>query len=444
MSELDDSELRSRLAALDADPRADWVDAQRRRLAASWESGTITEPRPASWQSGTITEPLASRSTRSRRRRWLGTAAAAFLATVVLVVVVVTLQGVDRRGVQTPLRPVPTTIPDVSKTHAVVVTPSTGLRDGEAIRVSGRNFVVGVGHGGHATPISVVTCRAGATPANWDQQCDRRTSAGTAVSDIRSRTQLRKAKLGQPARKNCCVDVAGYRYVAARHLELPGGAVDCALEPCVVLAVGFDSGYGAAPLQFDANAASLPTPRVTVTPNTDLQEGEQVTIHIEDAWPRSIDNRGGGAVSLCSVSGIAPVCNETDLGVTGVRPIDSHGRADLTMTVRSTVLSTGFVAGATAGVADCAQPPGCVIGVQVPTGPLGGQTVQLAVPITFSSEVSAGPLADRLPQATIDPPGPYADAQTVTITATGVPKGTAVSQCANSIPSRSVPVPRRS
>jgi hypothetical protein len=115
------------------------------------------------------------------------------------------------------------------------------------------------------------------------------------------------------------------------------------------------------------------------------------------------------------------------------------------MTVRSTVLSTGFVAGATAGVADCSQPPGCVIGVQVPTGPLGGQTVQLAVPLTFSSEVSAvaqgvaGAVAVTL--TALHRTGAASTLQPLLV---AVPKAPPSASAPNSIPSRSVPVPRRS
>ena len=367
----------------------------------------------------------------ARRRRTVRVACAvAATAAIVMLGAVVALSDVSGRDAQTPLRPVSTAVPDATKAHAIVVTPNTSLRDGQPIRVSGRNFVVGVGHGGHPTSVSVVTCRAGATSANWDQQCDPRTSGGTAEADIRFREPVRAAKRGHPARENCCADVAGYRYAAARHLELPGGTVDCALEPCVVLAVGLDSGYGSAPLHFDPDVAPLPTPRVTVTPADDLQEGQQVTVDIEDAWP-SRDNRGA-IVSLCVVRpGATPICDGTGPNLGRVQSIDSHGHVALTTTAKSTVLSSGCCTlGDVAAVADCTQPPGCVVGVQVPAGPLGGQIAKIAVPITFSAAVSARPIADRLPHATIDPPGPYADGQEVTISATGVPGVTTVGVCA--------------
>jgi hypothetical protein len=108
MLEYDDLELRSWLAALDADPHVEWVDAQRGRLAASWESRTIAAPLPAAVQFSTISEPVVSRTTRSRRYRRLRIAAAAAAVLALVVVVAVALSAVDRRSVQTPLRPVPT------------------------------------------------------------------------------------------------------------------------------------------------------------------------------------------------------------------------------------------------------------------------------------------------------------------------------------------------
>ena len=61
-------------------------------------------------------------STARRRRRVRAACAGAAVVAVAAVAVVVSLPGADRGGIQTPARPVPTTvptrIPDVSKTHA--------------------------------------------------------------------------------------------------------------------------------------------------------------------------------------------------------------------------------------------------------------------------------------------------------------------------------------
>jgi hypothetical protein len=383
-------------------------------------------------------ERVRGRARALRRRRRIGQAIAATtlaVAVVVSVVVVVDWHEATKISVPPATRP-HEPAPNATVDHELLVTPSTGLRDGQPVRVSGRHFVVGVGGAGHINPgLLVATCRAGATWLNFDQQCDSATVTGTSDGDFRTHAPLRRPPHKDKYRKNCCVDLVGYHYFAARRLTLPSGPVDCALDACVVLATGVD-GYAVAPVHFDPNAASLPVPRVTVSPSTDLQEGQQITVHIEDAWPGGQVNKTGG---LCLSPGAAPVCDSTDLDVRPAHTltIDRHGRATGTMVVKSTVLAAGGEFGAAAGVGDCAQAPGCVIKVQVPAGPIGsergdGQVAKFSIPITFSAAVRAQPFADRLPHATIDTPGPYADGQEVTIAVTRLPKGTTVRQCAKS------------
>lgn len=175
MLEYDDPELRSWLATLDADPRVDWVDAQRDRLATAWESRTIPESQPAAFEFDS--EPLVSRSTRSRRDRRFVIAAAAVVLVIVVLVVVVSRLGVDHGGVEAPRRPLPATVPDLSKTLAIVVTSRTGLRDRQIVRVSG-GFVPSILPGEHIgwQEIDLQICRAGVTPLTADFDCDQTTS----------------------------------------------------------------------------------------------------------------------------------------------------------------------------------------------------------------------------------------------------------------------------
>jgi YVTN family beta-propeller protein len=85
MPEYHDPELRAQLAALDGEPRAGWVDAERERLAAAWESGKI-EPTVKSWEVATmITEPAVSTSTRSWRRGLFVTAVAAAVVAAIVI-----------------------------------------------------------------------------------------------------------------------------------------------------------------------------------------------------------------------------------------------------------------------------------------------------------------------------------------------------------------------
>ncbi len=251
MLEYDDPELRSWVAALDGDPRVDWVDAQRDRLAAAWESGTIPEPLPAALEFDTITEPLTPRSIRSRRDRWLAIAAAAVVLAIVVLVVVVTLPGVDRRGVQTPRRRVPTTVPDVSNTHAIVVTPSAGLRDRQIVRVSG-GFVPAILPGEHIgwQEIDLQICRAGVTPRTADFDCDQTTSQDTRGQQL-STGPFRR----YPFMVRRTITVGGQTSHARR--------LDCGVAPgCVLYAARGPGGpkgpiryrrlkWGVAPLAFD-------------------------------------------------------------------------------------------------------------------------------------------------------------------------------------------------
>ena len=282
MLEYDDPELRSWFATLDADPRVDWVEAQRDRLAVAWESGTITEPKSTAFEFDTISEPLGSRSTRSRLGRRTAITAAAVVLAIVALIVAATLPGIDRRGVQTPRRPAPTTIPNISKTHAIVVTPSTRLRDRQIVRVSS-GFVPAIRHGGTIDPQKIVVqiCRAGVTPQSADFDCDRLTTQGTWASQAAT------------------VPFRQYPYMVRRIITVGGNTpqprrLDCAAAPgCVLYAVRDAGGgparrtegairyrrvmWGVAPLVFDRAASPLPQ-SVTLTPPGALRDGATVTV----------------------------------------------------------------------------------------------------------------------------------------------------------------------
>jgi hypothetical protein len=375
MLEHDDLELRSWLAALDADPRVDWVDAQRDRLAASWESRTITEPLPAAVAFGTISERIGSRSTRSRRqwRLRIAVVATAVLAIVVLVVVV-TLPGGDRRSVQTPLRPVPTRIPDASKTHALAVTPSTGLRDRQVVRVSVR-------FRGHHDDVAVSICRAGVTPATLFADCE--------LSTAQSGGQL----------------LNRYPYMVRRTISLGLGerTVDCAVAPgCVLYAgrSGSEHTYAVAPIVFDPLVPALPGPTVTVTPPGELRDGDTVTIHGRLFRPfDSVD------FDVC-VNG-TDLCDDLDVGSTRA---GSDGSFSVTRTVWSVFSS------ADGALHDC-RAVTCAVGAQSSrTVPPQASSPNIYVPVSFAPAGTAS-----YPTLTLDPAGPYTDGQQVTVTVQGWP-----------------------
>jgi len=375
MLEYDDPELRSWFATLDADPRVEWVEAQRDRLAVAWESGTITEPKSTAFEFDTISEPLGSRSTRSRRGRRTAIMAAAVVLAMVALIVAATLPGIDGRGVQTPRRPAPTTIPNISKTHAIVVTPSTRLRDRQIVRVSS-GFVPAMRRGGSIDPQKIVVqiCRVGVTPQSADFDCDRLTTQGTWASQAAT------------------VPFRQYPYMVRRIITVGGNTpqprrLDCAAAPgCVLYAVRDAGGgparrtqgairyrrvmWGVAPLVFDRAASPLPGPSVTLTPPGALRDGATVTVQGRHFRPVY-----GRLVNVC-VSG-------TELCVS-VRPIQIDANGSFSVTVAPLLPPRSVFAAYDGTLQDC-HVVTCVIRVRTPF-PAGfdmtGETVD--VPVSFA------------------------------------------------------------
>ena len=198
-----------------------------------------------------------------------------------------------------PRRPVPTTVPDVvPKTHAIVLTPSTGLRDGQPIRLTGRHFVVGVGHGGCGASILYVTsarsispCRAVPRRPTGINNAIVAPPAGTAAGDHHSQVplrSLREAKVAGAARRTAARRLCGLPVLGRTAPQL-------ARRPRRLRGRSRRDRSGVRQRLWRRAVAVRPhrwrlrPPQVTVTPNTDLK-GQPVTIHVEDAWPRSIDN----------------------------------------------------------------------------------------------------------------------------------------------------------
>ena len=227
-------------------------------------------------------ERLARRAAviRRRRRTRRAVCAGAVTAAIVTVAVVVSVPGLDGRSIQTPLRPVPTTfptrIPDVGKTHAIVVTPSTGLRDGQIVRVSGR-FAPPIAA---EDSIGVQMCRAGVIPPDVFTDCDPTTGQGARRIPLAT----------MPLRR--------YPYLVRRTITVGGQPLDCAAPPgCVLYADNapdrlkgpihsrYTHTYGVAPLAFDPIAPPLPGPTVTVTPHAGLRDGDAITVRAQQFRP---------------------------------------------------------------------------------------------------------------------------------------------------------------
>jgi len=328
-------------------------------------------------------------STARRRRRVRATYAVALTAVIVALVVVVSLPGVDRGSIQTPARPVPTTVPkrisDVAKTHAIVVTPSTGLRDRQIVRVSG----------GFAPPTSAEAdvglqiCRAGVTPLSAGTDCDGTTGTGTSGAPIGP----------QP--------VAHFRripYMVRRTITLGGQPFDCAAAPgCVLYAAApgrlkgpihsrYSAKYGVAPLAFDPFASPLPGPSVTVTPPAGLRDVGAVTVRGRHFRPFDWTS-----VTVC-VSG-TEVCD--GVGVNDGFKVGPNGSFSVTR-------PTWSVFAAADGTPQDCRVVACVVRVKT--------SENVDVPLSFAPAATAA-----YPQLTLDPAGPYTDGQQVTVTVQGWP-----------------------
>ena len=335
-------------------------------------------------------ERLEQRAAAIRRHRRARRVACAVAGTAAMAVVAVAIwvPGLDRRDVQTPLRPVPTTIPtrvpDVSKTHLVLVTPSTGLRDRQIVRVSGR-FAPPIAA---EDSIDVHLCRAGVTPPTVTDDCDGTTGQGARRIPIAT----------LPLRR--------YPYMVRRTITVGGQPLDCAAPPgCVLYAATRDrlkgpvhsryqNKYGVAPLVFDPVAPPRPGPIVTVRPPDGLRDGDTVTVRAQHFRPFF-----SVGATVC-VQG-TDVCDAVNVPI---QPIGPNGSLSLTHPVWSVFSSLDGT------LQDC-RSVACVVRF----GSYDGSS-RFDVPVSFAPGSPAS-----YPSLTLEPAAPYTDGQQVTVTLHGWP-----------------------
>jgi hypothetical protein len=278
---------------------------------------------------------------------------------------------------------VATTIPDISKTHAIVVTPSTGLRDRQLVRVSG-GFVPSAASEEY---IDVRICRAGVTPPTAGTDCDATTTSPNTN--------------GLPL---ATVPFRRFPYMVRRTITVGSQPLDCAAVPgCVVYAARGGHGskgpiryrslkWGVAPLAFDRVASPLPGPSVTLSPPGALRDGDTVTVTGRHFRPLYWTG-----VTVC-VSG-TEVCD--GVGINSNFKVDANGTFSVTHQPWS------VFAAADGTPQDC-HVVTCVVRVET--------SENVDVPLSFAP---ADPAA--YPQLTLDPAGPYTDGQHVTVTVQGWP-----------------------
>jgi hypothetical protein len=186
-------------------------------------------------------------------------------------------------------------VPEPSAT----VTPSSALRDVQAVHVSASGFVP-------SATVSIAECAGDGTlcrpldvppvPAAHD---------GTLATDVH----------------------------VLRTLRIDGPVFDCAAHGCVVRLSTADGDVADAPLSFDSSVPLAPPLAATVTPDAGLVDGQAVAVH-------AVGFAAGDdvAISQCTVQSEAhevPAC-----AVLGTAPVPATGALDLTVAVHASVVDS--------------------------------------------------------------------------------------------------------
>jgi hypothetical protein len=266
---------------------------------------------------------------------------------------------------------------------AVTVSPAHGLRDGDVVEVR----IEGADHLPGAT---ILLCAGDVTESDAASACDPQ-----AVQRLGSDTDVAAAA------------VEGVQRVAlSRVIRISGESrdpnrpsrYDCAAQPAgCVLAVGpYELPVRAVLVPVSFRPGPLPLPAASVAPATDLADGQQVAVVAHDLSP----NRAYG-VRLCQASP-GGVCDEIGDWPTAVS--DETGTLETVAAVHAAIYGWQ-------GRADCVA-GGCTVVISDRDERL------VEAPITFAPGAVA-----PVPRLVLDPPGPHAADQEVTIHGTGFRPG---------------------
>jgi hypothetical protein len=202
----------------------------------------------------------------------------------------------------------------------------------------------------------------------------------------------------------------------------PPQPVDCAASPgtCSLVAGSFDfQDHAQQALDFDASVP-IPSPDTSVSPQTGIADRALVHVHSAGFQPGELV-----ALSECA-AGSSPYTQCLDAR-TGPLHADASGVVDTDVRVHRQITSLpNFVLSAAfaPGPVDCASAFGaCVLRVQA----ADDQIVLSDTPLGFDPNAVAPP-----PAVAVDPGGPYADGQQVTVHGTGFTPHASlgVAQCA--------------
>jgi hypothetical protein len=256
---------------------------------------------------------------------------------------------------------------------AVTVDPSTGLVDGQPVTVTGTGFAP------HASG-GTAQCSAAVGQSRDTVDCDLSTSKTGSADDDGTASFVLRLK---------------------RVISTANGDVDCATaaQPCVVgmgdLSDLTGSSAGMA-VTFDPDAPPLPPPSVSVSPDTDLVDRQQVAVTASGFI------EGESVIVLECAAAHLDSCAQDQYGG-GYGQADPTGSIAVGITVRRVILVGDERL-------DCASAPGaCVVTVQANGGPRG------TAPLAFDDSIPLPPP----PSIIVTPDTGLADRQVIDVAGSG-------------------------
>ena len=234
--------------------------------------------------------------------------------------------------------------------------PSTGLLDGQSITVSATDFPADAS-------AAVVECPAGTPVGALEQDCD-----GSTVEIVEA-------------------DATGAfstSYRVTRVIQGSDGPVDCAgASACVLSTLNLADPTQAASTPIAFQDIAIVPPVLTVTPSTDLVDGQSVTIS-----GKGFVAHQAYALSECAAGSANGSECVAEAGIGGdIAQVVAQGRSGRF----SVPFEVARVLTLIDGTVDCAQAPGCVIGAIDEDNPAG--SVDAVTPLAFNPKVKPlGPL----------------------------------------------------
>jgi hypothetical protein len=242
----------------------------------------------------------------------------------------------------------------------VTAVPATGLRDEQKITVRGTNY----------TPNGAIVISECQAPPN-EANCDFTTVA--FVEGSHSGT-------------------FSARYRVTRVITPGASPIDCAQpDACILTAVSADDDTQTASIPIAFADVPIKTPKLSASPSTNLDDGQNVTVTGKDFRPH--DPIG---ISECPVGATEGFECVIEGGLGNADQVEANHSGSFTATFNVARVITLLNE-----TVDCAQAPGCVIGAVDLNDPFSA--VEAVAPLTFNPDVP--PLPPLNLEVHVDPKG---------------------------------------